>query len=71
MEVGDRLCAMIARLEGFEPTTPGSEVRFLIEILRHLVAIGQLSQQVLASLDNNGHRAEKLEEIKESLQHQG
>jgi hypothetical protein len=49
--------------------THGFSVRqdLLVEILNHFVAIGQLSQQVLASLDNNGHRADKLAEIARDL----
>jgi hypothetical protein len=58
---------------GLEPQTPvlsGLYEGLLVEILRHLVAIGQLSQQVLASLDNDGHKAQYLEKLREFLQHQ-
>jgi len=53
--------------------TRGFSVRqenLYIEMLTHLVAIGQAAQELLSSSQNNGHKAQYLEEIKELLQHQ-
>jgi len=69
---------------GLEPQTSVlSERRYktpLVEILRHLAAIGQISQGLLSSLQQddedqalggNGHRPEKARELIEYLKHQG
>ncbi|GEM_PF-5325294 len=53
-----------------ELVTRGFSVRqehLYIEILTHLVAIGQAAQELLSSVRNNGH---KIQEAKELLRHQ-
>ena len=57
---------------GFEPgpTDPESANAIIKKILYHLVALGQAAQELLASIGNNGHRAEMLTEIKEILESQ-
>ena len=50
--------------------TRGFSVRqghLLVEILTHLVALGQAAEQLRQSLSSNGHRADELVELIQQL----
>lgn len=48
----------------------GDAAALIPELLDRLVALGELAKQISASLGGNGHRAEKLAEVKQQLQGQ-
>jgi len=57
-------------VETGESRTPLSATNLLPQLLDQLVALGETAKELKRQLAGNGHRAEKLKEIREYLEHQ-